>query len=264
MKNFLLTYNNTHKFPYINNHSFVLEANGECLRYITGRIKFSTVTQMSMINLKSYKSRHFSTSVCCKAKVLDSLPPGIITIVISAVIGKNYDLLLKVLNFKLANYHNTSFIVQLSIVVAHTNKIIIPMTNVNYQVHFIFDTGGVLTLVQLINKALEKVNFTPEELRIVMTFIQIKNDGLSGGPSSGGPPCAGYLISEPKAVKLEINDFYLSRGRQNINVPILGQVQCSSLYPDSSIGNICESSLPRSLLIILFPPSLVTPTGFYN
>ena len=268
-KNFLATYNNTHKFPYINNHSFVLEANGECLRYVTGRIKFSTVTQMSMRNLKSYKSRHFSTSVCCKARVEDIWPSGLITFMISAVLGTQYGSLLEVLNVKLANYQNTRFRLHFTVVRLHVNMGIGVMaaTNVNCHGYFTFNTYGVLNLVQVINKALEQVNFKPEELSIVMNFLPISNDGSSGGSSSGGPSCAGSLISKPEVVGLEINDSYLSRGRQSINVPNLGPVQCPSLYPDSSIGNLCESSflsLLRSLLNILFPLSLVTPTGFYN
>lgn len=74
MKNFLITYNNTSKFRYINNYLLVLHANAECLLHITGRRKFTALTQMPFSTVKSNNLRHLSTTVRCKASHLNNGP----------------------------------------------------------------------------------------------------------------------------------------------------------------------------------------------
>ena len=110
MKNFLITHKNTYKFPCINNYSFVLESVGK-------RIKFSTVTQMSMNSFKRNNFRHFSSSVCCKANCNNgqTRPSGDINFILEFYIkeesGKFIDgmSLLDTLCNLLKDHYNTKF-----------------------------------------------------------------------------------------------------------------------------------------------------------
>ena len=245
-----------------------------------------------MSRIKRNNSRHFSTSVCCKANHSNNgqaWPSGFINFIIDLVIKEEFNgnkvmidysvLLLYKLGDLLSDYENTKF---KSIFFA-CNKTSGPisMYDIFDQEDFSFtcNVPGLIDLVKFIGETLEKkkLDVTSDKIYLVISLWPDDNNSSSSSGSSGSSGSFGSFggssSAEVDVSELKNNNFYM--GRQSINIPkrkirnfsVLASAKCPSNFRDTYLDSRCESSflyLFRSLVNILFPVSVIYNPGFYN
>ena len=265
-KIFLITYNNTYKLPYINNYSFLIGS-------VAKRLKFSTVTQVSMNSFKTNNFRHISTSVCRKANHSNNhqaWPFGKINLIFSVdnvdkSIHFGYKLLLDqsdfldVSDFLLKHHYNTKF--QSHIYLFYNTSGLIDH-GIFYQENFNFTCDihglkGLRELVLFIKDSLEKKkpDITPDytDNIIVVSLWRDNNDSWSGSGSSSG---SSLEESQLKNNNLYMVDAEHAEHRQSISIPkhkiinfsVLAWAKCPSNFRDTYLNSYCESSFLSSFL----------------